>query len=143
MLKKVKRFSLKFNFYDLVIALASIFLVCIFLIIINIKMNNDKKLEGEKIVHIYYDGKEIMDVNLENVIEEYEVILLEEDYPMIKERMVINFSSKGVCIKEAHCLNKICMHEGYINDASRLIVCLPSGIVIYITTSSSGNSRWA
>lgn len=50
----------------------------------------------------------------------------------------INASSKGICVTEADCPDKLCIKIGHIHSSSQIpIVCLPSELVIEIKHNSS------
>ena len=139
---KNKDIKLKPNLFDLVIIFICIISTTLVFIFSNISFNKKQDGTEERIVQVYYESKIIYEVNLDNISSNYELILEHKDYPLIKDHMVISFSKeKGVAVIESSCQNKNCVNEGYINDSNRVIACLPSGINIIITSSSS-NERW-
>lgn len=38
-----------------------------------------------------------------------------------------------VCVKEASCPDKVCVHQGSIHQSGDLIVCLPNRVIVQIT----------
>lgn len=144
MKNKIKsRFKLKPNLFDLAILLVSLIVVSVLLTIVNIRSYEASLESGDRIAHVFYNGEEIKEVNLSTLEEEYVLTLYEKDYPMVKEKMIITFSKeKGVAISESHCPELICVKQGYIYDSSKAIVCLPSSVIITITSNGSGNEGW-
>ena len=51
---------------------------------------------------------------------------------------VVEIKDSKVCMKEADCPDKVCVHQGYISRSNETIVCLPNRIVVKI--SEKGDS---
>ena len=84
-------------------------------------------------IEIYMDNKlyKTYDINDKEEIK----IKSKEGYNIVK------IHDKGVEIIEASCPDKVCIHQGFITEASESIVCLPNKVHIKITTEDNHESE--
>ena len=75
---------------------------------------------GGRTAVIYKDGQEIGRVDLSRVTESYTIPL---------DGNVILVEPGGICMQSADCPDQICVHQGTLHDAGR-IVCLPNRVLI-------------
>jgi hypothetical protein len=96
------------------VAVFAALIVCCVLSIILIK-----NIGGRTAV-IYKDGEEIARVDLSRVTESYTIPL---------DGNVILVESGSIRMQSADCPDQICVHQGALHDAGR-IVCLPNRVLI-------------
>lgn len=96
------------------IAVFAALIVCCALSIILIK-----NIGGRTAV-VYKDGREIARVDLLRVTESYTIPL---------DGNVILVEPGGIRMQSADCPDQICVHQGELHDAGR-IVCLPNRVLI-------------
>lgn len=75
---------------------------------------------GGRTAVIYQDGREIARVDLSRVTESYTIPL---------GGNVILVEPGGIRMQSADCPDQICVHQGVLHDAGR-IVCLPNRVLI-------------
>lgn len=75
---------------------------------------------GGRTAVIYKDGREIARVDLARVTESYTIPL---------DGNVILVEPGGIRMQSADCPDQICVHQGTLHDAGR-IVCLPNRVLI-------------
>lgn len=83
------------------------------------------------IAHVIQDGKLIDEIDLSKVREPYEFSVSCES-----GSNTIRVESGRICVTDADCPDKICIHTGYISDAVTPIVCLPHKLTV--TVSGAG-----
>lgn len=105
-------------------------LILIILIIIGITyaLTSINKKGGD-IAEVYYEDKLIKTIDL-NTDKEYRARGLLGD-------IVIEVKDKKVRVKEENSPKHLCSKEGYTNDSSKPIICLPNKIVIKVVSDSS------
>ena len=77
---------------------------------------------------IIQDNVEIKRIDLKAVTEPYSFRV---DSPTGGYN-IVHVEPGSICVTEATCPDKICMHQGMISDSSRPIVCLPHRLMIII-----------
>lgn len=95
-----------------------------------------RNFSGGKTARILLDGEVIRTVNLKNVSEPYEFTVTNENggYNTIR-------AEKGrIAVVDASCPDKICVHQGFIENASVPIVCLPNKLSVVILSDSENDA---
>lgn len=77
---------------------------------------------------VYLNGERIKTVNL----TEDQTFVVEERYCN-----VIKVADGAVCIAESNCPGQDCVHSGSIRAAGRVLVCLPNGLEIRVTSAEA------
>ena len=127
------KFTLKFNFYDIIIGMISVGLSVILLIVNSFIFSKDKDLDN-KVAYIYYDSIEVEKVYFKDIKDEIEVILEKEKYPLLNADMVIVISKeKGVKVEEEKSPQKICSKQGWVSKPDMPVVCLPNSVYVIIS----------
>lgn len=106
------------NKNDIKLVIILILIIGILLLILNI--NKDK---GNTAI-VYYEDKEIQRIDM-NKDKEYKVKGYLGD-------VVIEVKNHKIRVKEENSPKHICSKEGYIEDSSKTLVCLPNKIIIKI-----------
>jgi hypothetical protein len=78
--------------------------------------------------NIYSGGELVRSIDLSRVEESYSFVVTAEDGG---ENTVLVEPGR-ICISEADCPDKVCVHQGYIENGVVPIVCLPNQLVIRI-----------
>lgn len=90
---------------------------------------SQNSLHDNPIAQIRQDGKIIRTVDLSAVKEPYELTVSEKHGGYNKIRV-----EKGkIAVVEADCPDKICVNQGYIENSTVPIVCLPHKLSITVT----------
>lgn len=92
---------------------------------------SNRKYDSEY-VEIHVDGKLYKKVPLNNNEETIEVITS-------LGKNVIQISKGKAHISEADCPDKVCIKDGYIDNPSKILVCLPNKVVVQVI----GNNKQA
>ena len=76
------------------------------------------------------------------VVREIDLTQVEEPYSFVLEGEggalnTVQVEPGRICIGEASCPDQICVHQGWIDDGSEPIVCLPNQVIIQITGGGS------
>ena len=79
------------------------------------------------IANVYLDGECIRSVDLSKVTESYEFTDESE-----RGMNVVRVEKGRICVKEADCPDKVCVHSGWLKNAAAPICCLPHKLVIKI-----------
>ena len=97
-------------------------IVLIIVIIIFVLINNNKNIGNT--VEVYYDNKLVLekDLNIDNI---YKV----DGY---LGEVEIEVKDKKVRIIKENSPRHICAREGYIEDSSKPLICLPNKIIVKI-----------
>lgn len=106
-------------------ALIFLLLTVICLLVILLHANSS----GGKTARILLDGEVIRTVNLKNVSEPYEFTVTNENGGY----NTIRVENGKIAVTEASCPDKICVHQGFIENGSVPIVCLPNKLSVVIT----------
>ena len=123
MMKKYKLFSLPDAFL-----IGFILLACIFLFIMQFSADTAVSAVIKK------DGETLREVALERLVSPLE-IEIDGEYPLI---LIID--KTGVCVKNAHCPDKICERTGKITAVSQSIVCLPARVSVELISRDGGGT---
>lgn len=86
--------------------------------------------EKPSIVIIQFDGKEYQRASLQH--DQTILIQNENNY---NEIMIQN---KQVSMKQASCPDQVCVHQGIIDHAPNMIICLPNRVSIEIQSIDQG-----
>ena len=78
------------------------------------------------VVHVIQDGTVIREIDLSRVSQEYS---FEVEGPEGGSNTVLVQPGR-ICISEADCPDRICVHQGWLTDQPVPIVCLPHRLVI-------------
>lgn len=103
----------------------------IILTIIPLAIFSAKDQEGEKVAHIYYQNELIQTIDLTKN-EKKEYIVKGENGPV-----VIEVDEEKIRVKQEESPLHICSKQGYIQNSTETIVCLPNKIVIQIKDKES------
>ena len=130
----LNKFSLKFNWFDIIVAGASIFLAIILLLV----STADKISADDKVLFVYYNSYKLEEhtIYFKDLKDDEEVkIILEKDkYPLINDDMVIVVSKEnGVKVEEEKSPQKICSKQGWVNRVDTPVVCLPNSVYVVIS----------
>ncbi len=87
------------------------------------------------IADIYQNGSLLQSIPLGEVTTPYE-ITVSGDNGCINE---IEIRPGSIGIVFANCPDKLCVHQGFINDNRLPITCLPNRVVIVLRTDNSGH----
>lgn len=135
-LSKSKKFSLKFNLFDIIVGSISVVLA-VSLIIINTFIFTKNENMDDKVVFIYYDSDKLEEHAVyfkdlgEN--EEHEIYLEKEKYPLLLADMTILVSKKnGIKIDKEESPQNICSRQGWVNRTNVHLTCLPNYISVVI-----------
>lgn len=108
----------KFDFIVIAIILFASF------VILGFDSKNDKYD-----VLIYVDGELYEKISYSSDINRQEEII--SDYG----RNLVNIDSKGVCVTESSCKDKLEVKAGYINKSGQSLICLPNRLVIELKSN--------
>ena len=100
----------------LVLALAVLVMVCF--------LSGKKASSGEAVIHL--DGEKIQTVDL----TENQTFVVEGRY-----RNEITVSDGEISVTDSNCPGQDCVHSGSISTQGRILVCLPNGLEIRITSA--------
>lgn len=106
-------------------------LLAISIIVIIVHGNSDEKPKTARIIQ---NGTTIRIIDLQNVKEPYEFEVISDD----GAQNTIRVENGRIGIIEASCTDKICVGQGYIDNMSVPIVCMPNRLSIVI--EDGGNS---
>lgn len=72
------------------------------------------------------------------VIREIDLTQVEEPYSFVVEGEsgalnTVQVEPGRICIREASCPDQVCVHQGWISDSSKPIVCLPNQVMVQIS----------
>lgn len=135
-----KKIRLKPTWFDLVILLVSLAMAIGALIYVNVKRKHNEQLTGDRIAHVKHDNKEIKTVNLEQLEQVESFVMSPDQFPkMMGELTVIFDKEHGIAVTDAHCPDKKCQKQGYINVANTPIVCLPNDVIVTITMKGTSH----
>lgn len=101
------------------ITVIAVALILSFLLFIPGLFNDDNL-----IAQIYVEGKEIVEINLNDVSEAYTF--------SPKSGTVISVKKGAICFCEASCKDEICIESGWLTSKGHTAACLPERIVITI-----------
>ena len=79
------------------------------------------------VAKIYLDGELIRSIDLSEVTEGYEFTVQSE-----RGVNVVRVEKGRICVKEADCPDKVCVHSGWLKNSAAPICCLPHKLVIKI-----------
>ena len=132
--KKISKFTLKFNLFDIIIGIISVGLALVLLVVNNIVFSTDKELDN-KVAYIYYDSIEVEKVYFKDIkTDEVKVVLEKEKYPLLNADMVIVISKeKGIKVEEEKSPQKICSKQGWVSKPDMPVVCLPNSVYVIIS----------
>ncbi len=111
-------FSLKLKKTDVILILSLLAVSAVLCLIFFL----NKTPGGEAVVTV--DGEEIMVLPLD---EDIEVQVGQEE-----THNIVSIHDGKVCIKDATCPDKVCVHTGEISNEGETIVCLPHKLVVSI-----------
>ncbi|WP_129723619.1 NusG domain II-containing protein [Xylanivirga thermophila] len=119
--------------------IGDIFIYCVVLLFILIGIFGAKWLargEYERQVIVEVDGRiiEKIPMSVDTIGKEFTIETGNGGYN------VIRIDDKGVSIIDANCPDKICIHEGWIQDPGQVIVCLPHKMVVKIEGTNVSNN---
>lgn len=80
-----------------------------------------------EVVRIWQDGALLEEIDPNRLIEP-RIYLVEGEHGLSNTVCVMR--GRGVCVQSATCPDQICVHQGWINDGSLPIVCLPNRLVV-------------
>lgn len=89
--------------------------------------------EPARIAKITQNGQVVEEIDLSQVKESYSFVVEGENGALNTVRV----EPGRICISEASCPDQICVHQGWIDDGSEPIVCLPNQVIIQITGGGS------
>lgn len=135
-----KKFGLKYNLFDVIVGLVSVFLVVVLMIVNNVSFSEAKETNN-KVVYVFYKTKKIEKLttyyNEMNKVE-LEIILEKEEYPnLLGDIKILINKEKGICIKEVTCPNHLCEDMGWVNRIGIPVVCLPNDVYVVIEYSDN------
>lgn len=81
--------------------------------------------DGDLYASISVKGEEKENINLSKENEERYFIV-----EGIGGNLTVGVKKDGVCVKESDCHNHICVHQGWVSKANRIIVCAPLEVTI-------------
>ncbi len=126
-------FSLKFNIFDILIAILAILISVSSIIIVNYKANSN----GDRIINIQYQNTSIAKINYDELKEDMVYVIKKEDYPDLYGDFTVEISiDKGVRVHNITCPNHTCEKYGYISKKGKSIVCIPNGVIVSIESES-------
>ena len=105
-----------------VVAIVLIVAVCVALCVVFFTDRDDGH-----IANVYVDGKVVYSVDLDDVSTPYEKEIVTE-----YGKNVLLIEKGKICVIDADCDGKECVHTGFITDSSMPIVCLPHRLVVKI-----------
>ena len=129
-----KKFSLKFNFFDVLVAFLATILAISLIVINNVMFKTDENYDN-KVANVYYDSELIKSKPFKEIEdgEEFEIILKKKEYPLLLDDMTILISKeKGVRIAEEKSPQKICSRQGWVDKTEVPVVCLPNSVYVVI-----------
>lgn len=85
---------------------------------------------------IYLGGELIQSIDLSRVTEEYTLSIID---PASGGSNTITVRPGSIGITQADCPDKLCVHQGFMQDDLLPIVCLPHHLVIRIVPTDSSN----
>lgn len=85
-----------------------------------------------KTARILQDGKVIRTIDLENVDAPYEFEVSSENGGY----NIIRVEKGKIAVTEASCPDKVCVHQGFIDNGSVPIVCLPNKLSVVIISDN-------
>ena len=105
--------------------------IILLIVVVSFGINHFTNAKSGKQIEIYVDNElyKTYDIDDEDEIK----IESEEGYNVVK------IHNHGAQITEASCLDKVCIHEGFITKPSESIVCLPNKVHIKIITDDTNN----
>ncbi len=86
-----------------------------------------------RIAYIYSDGKQVMRIDL-TASEDRTFVITGKN----GGTNMICISDHDICVLEASCPDRICVHQGFSHVHGLPIVCLPNRLVITVTGSATG-----
>ncbi len=89
-------------------------------------------LEKGKTAQILRSGNVIRTIDLENVDSPYEFKVSSENGGY----NIIRVEKGRIAVTEASCPDKVCVHQGFIDDGSVPIVCLPNKLSVVIISDN-------
>jgi len=92
-----------------------------------------RRTEGA-VAQVIQDGVVIREIDLSRVSREYSFVVESPD----GGSNTVLVQPGRICISEADCPDKICVHQGWLTDESLPIVCLPHRLIIAIKDPASG-----
>lgn len=90
--------------------------------------------DGGKTAQISLDGELVKEIDLDAVREPYTFTL---DGPGGFSNTV-RVEPGRICVESAGCPDQICVHQGFIEDGTFPIVCLPNRLMIEIVEGGEG-----
>lgn len=132
-----RKFTLKFNVFDVFVGIISIVLAIVLIIVNNYAFSNNIEI-NDKVVYVYYDSIKLEEhtVYFRDLKEDEEVsIFLEKDkYPLLNDDMTILVSkNEGIKVEEEKSPQKICSKQGWVSRVDVPVVCLPNSVYVIIT----------
>lgn len=85
------------------------------------------------VVQVIQDGTVIREIDLSRVSREYSFVVDSAD----GGSNTVLVQPGRICISEADCPDKICVHQGWLTDESIPIVCLPHRLIILVKNPAS------
>ena len=89
--------------------------------------------QSARIAKITQKGQVLEEIDLSQVKDSYSFVIEGEDGAL----NTVLVEPGRICISEASCPDQVCVHQGWIDDASEPIVCLPNQVIIQITGGGS------
>ncbi len=131
-----KKFPLKFNVFDVIVAIVSLLIAVILIIVNNFTFSNKVDI-NDRVVYIYYNSIKLEEHTIFfkdlKEDEEVKITLEKENYSLLNEDMVIVVSKKeGIKVEEEESPQKICSKQGWINRVDTPVVCLPNSVYVII-----------
>ena len=113
-----------------IIIIATIFLVCIAIYAIQ-----QTAVSTGTTAYIYVDGEVVREIDLSLVTESFEFTISDA----LGEN-TIRVENGRISVTSADCPDQVCVNQGWLNDSSSFIACLPHHLYIKIDSSSTSDS---
>lgn len=88
--------------------------------------------ENTTTVQIIQDGEIIDTINLQSIVKPYEFEVISTD----GGKNIVRVENGRIGIIDASCPDKICVNQGFIENSSLPIVCLPNKLSVVIINDS-------
>lgn len=122
-----KKLNIKTKYFIAVFAILLILSVTTVFIVS--KINSDSKL-----AEIVVDGTVVNTIDLNSVIEPYDIINTIDD-----RYNTVHIEKGFISISDANCPDKLCVNQGKIDSNVYPIVCLPHGLVVRIVSDTKND----
>lgn len=90
--------------------------------------------EGERIAVIARDGAVLERINLSEVDEPYTLLFSDE-----RGSNCVLVEPGRICVSEADCPDHVCVQQGWIEDSTTPIACVPHGLTITIEVNTEAD----